>query len=227
MVDLASNYRSVQQRVDDAARRSGRSGSDVSIVAVSKTFPADAIVVAEAAGIRDIGESRAQEFKEKYAIVGEAVRWHFVGHLQTNKVRYVAGMATLIHSVDRYGVAEAIARRAHGLGETQSVLIEVNVAREAAKHGADPANAVGLALEVEALEGLRVEGLMAMAPFSDDPGDARPYFEELRELGDLLARELPEAVELSMGMSQDFEVAVEEGATIVRVGEAIFGPRHH
>jgi pyridoxal phosphate enzyme (YggS family) len=225
-MDLAAGYAQVAERVDAAAQRGGRSGTDVTIVAVGKTFATDVIIQAAEAGIRDLGESRAQEFKEKFAIVGDRVRWHFVGHLQTNKVRYVAGHATLIHSVDRYGVAEAIARRATGLGKSQSVLVEVNVARETAKHGADPAQAVALALEIDKLEGIEVKGLMGMAPFGDDPADARPYFAELRDLSSVLSRELPGADRLSMGMSRDFEVAVEEGDTIVRVGEAIFGPRH-
>ncbi|MEA2447171.1 MAG: dependent protein [Actinomycetota bacterium] len=225
-VDLRANYDAVAERVEAAARRSGRTADDVTVVAVGKTFPIDVVTQAADAGIRDLGESRAQEFKEKYTVLGDRVRWHFVGHLQTNKVRYVAGSVALIHSVDRYGVAEAIARRAHTLGKSQPVLVEVNVAREAAKHGADPAQALALALEIDRLEGIEVTGLMAMAPFFDDPQEARPFFKELAELGRVVAGELPAAVDLSMGMTRDFEVAVEEGATIVRVGEAIFGPRH-
>ena len=225
-MDIETNFAKVTQRVDAAARKAGRSSSDVTVVAVGKTFPADVILRAASAGIKDLGESRAQEFKEKYTVLGDRVRWHFVGHLQTNKVRYVAGFATLIHSVDRFGVGEAIARRAKAMGKTQAALVEVNVAREAAKHGADPAQAVALAREIDALEGIEVKGLMAMAPFFDDPDEARPYFRELADLSRVLRAELPGAVELSMGMTRDFEVAVEEGATIVRVGEAIFGPRH-
>ncbi|HYI45950.1 MAG TPA: YggS family pyridoxal phosphate-dependent enzyme [Actinomycetota bacterium] len=225
-MDLKANHDEVLSRIGAAAGRSERAAASVTCVAVGKTFPADVIVRAAEAGLKDLGESRAQELKEKYAVLGDRVRWHFVGHLQTNKVRYVAGIATLIHSVDRYGVAEAIARRARSVGKTQQVLVEVNVARESAKHGADPAQAIALAQEVDELEGIEVKGLMTMAPFSEDPEEARPYFRELADLSQVLIAQLPGAAELSMGMTRDFEVAVEEGATIVRVGEAIFGPRH-
>jgi pyridoxal phosphate enzyme (YggS family) len=226
-VDLRSNYQSVLERIDRAARRSGRDPAEITLVAVGKTFPADVIIAAAEAGIGDIGESRAQELKEKYAVIGRRVRWHFVGPLQTNKVRHVAGVAALIHSVDRFGIAEAIARRARRIGMSQPVLVEVNIAREPAKHGADPAQAIALAAQVAELEGIEVRGLMCMAPHSIDPEPSRPYFSELRELGESLQRDVPSARALSMGMTRDFEVAVEEGATLVRVGEAVFGPRHH
>ncbi len=224
--DLSTRYDAVRQRVDDAARRAGRDGSEVTIVAVTKTFPADVIAAAATAGITDIGESRAQELKEKFTFLGDRVTWHFIGHLQTNKVRQVVGIARLIHSVDRFGVAEAIAHRCEALAITQDVLIEVNIGREGAKHGADPAQAVALAEGVASLPGIEVRGAMAMAPFTDDPADARPFFSEMRELSEQLVQVLPGATELSLGMTRDFELAVEEGATIVRVGEAIFGPRN-
>jgi pyridoxal phosphate enzyme (YggS family) len=222
---LAAAYKRVLDRIDRAARARGRDGSSVTLVAISKTFPADVVREAVAAGITDLGENRAQELKEKVSAVGAGPRWHFVGHLQTNKVRYVVGHAALLHSVDRFGLAEAVARRARNMGLVQDVLVEVNVSREAAKQGVEPPRAVALAEEVAALDGLEVRGLMTMAPFVDDPEDARPFFAELADLGATLAGRLPGATELSMGMSRDFEVAVEEGATIVRVGEAIFGPR--
>jgi pyridoxal phosphate enzyme (YggS family) len=192
---------------------------------VSKTFPADVIVRALEQGITEIGESRAQELKEKHAVVGDRVNWHFIGHLQTNKVRHVVGVARLIHSVDRFGLAEGIARRANALGIEQPVLVEINIARDPNKHGADPAQAIRLATEVAALDGIAVSGVMAMAPFLDDPAATRPYFAELRALSESLVRELPGATEISMGMTRDYEIAAEEGATLVRVGEAIFGPR--
>lgn len=224
-MDVAENLAKVRDRIAAAATRSGRDPSDVVLVAVSKTFGADVVEAAIAAGITDLGENRAQEFKQKVAIFGERARWHFVGNLQTNKVRNVVGHAALIHSVDRFGLAEAIARRALALGRDQDVLVEVNVARDPNKHGVDPARAVAVAEEIHALDGVRVRGLMAMAPWMDDPGDTRPYFKDLAEIGDALARSWRAPVELSMGMTRDFEVAIEEGATIVRVGEAIFGPR--
>jgi len=222
---LAGRARDVERRIADAARRSGRNPDAITLVAVSKTWPVDVIVGALEAGITDLGENRAQELKQKVAVLGDRPRWHFIGHLQTNKVRSVVGSVVLVHSVDRFGLAEAIARRASALGLTQEVLIEVNIAGEARKHGVEPQRAQALAEEVAALDGIRVLGLMTMAPFTDDPEDSRSHFAALRELGASLQQGLPEAAELSMGMTRDFEVAVEEGATLVRVGEAIFGAR--
>jgi PLP dependent protein len=222
---LPDRVRAVQARIAQAAERSGRAADAITLVAISKTRPADEIAAALAAGVTDVGENRAQELKQKVAVLGDGPRWHFVGHLQTNKVRSVVGAAVLIHSVDRFGLAEAIARRATALGRTQDVLIEVNVAGEASKHGVEPPRTIALAEEIASLDGVRVRGLMTMAPFTEDPETSRTTFSALRELGLQLRDRLPEAAELSMGMTRDFEVAVEEGATLVRVGEAIFGPR--
>ena len=219
---LDDRYARVLDRVAAAARRSGRAPEDVTLVAVSKTWPADVLKDAAGAGVEIFGENRAQELKEKFAVLGDRVRWHFVGPLQSNKVRHVIGVAELVHSVDRYGLAEAIARRARSLGTVQDVLVEVNTGGEATKHGVEPAGAVRLAEEVAALDGIAVRGLMTIPPRT---ADARPYFRDLAALRDLVASAVPGATELSMGMSADFEVAIEEGATIVRVGEAIFGPR--
>lgn len=222
---LADRYARVLERVQEAGARAGRDRSDVTLVAVSKTWPADVLKEAAGAGVTVFGENRAQELKEKFAVLGDRVRWHFVGPLQSNKVRHVAGVAELVHSVDRYGLAEALGRRAHSLGIVQDVLIEVNAAGEATKHGVEPAAALRLAEEVAALEGVAVRGLMTIPPRAADPEETRPYFRDLAALRDLVADAVPGATELSMGMSGDFEVAIEEGATIVRVGEAIFGPR--
>ncbi|HEV2757067.1 MAG TPA: YggS family pyridoxal phosphate-dependent enzyme [Actinomycetota bacterium] len=222
---LADRYESVRARVAAAARRAGRDPGDVTLVAVSKTWPADVLAEAAEGGVALFGENRAQELKEKHAVLGSRVRWHFVGPLQSNKVRAVVGVAELVHSVDRYGLAEAIARRARSLGLVQDVLVEVNVGGEATKHGVEPAGAVRLAEEVAALDGVAVRGLMAIPPRAEDPEASRPYFRDLAALRDLVAASVVGAQELSMGMSGDFEQAIEEGATIVRVGEAIFGPR--
>jgi hypothetical protein len=223
---LAQRYERVLERVAAAAERSGRDPSDVTLVAVSKTWPADVLAAAADAGASVFGENRAQELKEKHAVLGDRVRWHFVGPLQSNKVRAVTGVAELVHSVDRYGLAEALARRARSVGVVQDVLIEVNVAGEVTKHGVEPAAAPRLAEEVASLDGLAVRGLMAIPPRAGDPEATRPYFRDLVALRDLVAASVPDVRELSMGMSADFEQAIEEGATIVRVGEAIFGPRH-
>jgi pyridoxal phosphate enzyme (YggS family) len=222
---IAERYGRVRERIADAARRSGRDPGEIRLVTVSKTQPAEAILEAIEAGATDMGENRAQELKQKVAVLGNRASWHFIGHLQTNKVRHVAGAAVLIHSVDRYGVAEAIATRSHWMGAEQQVLIEVNVSGEPTKHGVTPLELPAFAESIAALEGLSVRGLMTMAPYSDEAEESRPYFEELRELGLRVNDIVPGATELSMGMTRDFEVGVEEGATIVRVGEAIFGPR--
>ena len=224
-MSLGRRLREVEGRIAAAAARAGRDPDEVTLVAVTKTFGAHVILEAVELGVSDVGENRAQELREKAVVVGDRVRWHFIGPLQTNKVKHVVGVATLIHSVDRPALGAEIDRRARAQDLVQDVLIEVNVAREAAKQGCDPAGAVALAVATDALGHVRVRGLMAMAPFSDDPQDSRPYFEEMASLRERVAQDVPTATELSMGMTRDFEVAIEEGATIVRVGEAIFGPR--
>ena len=224
-MSAGERYRAVLDRVAAAAERAGRSPSEVEVVAVSKTFTVDVIARAMGEGVPIFGENRAQELKQKVAALGEGPRWHFIGPLQTNKVRQVVGAVELIHSVDRFGLAEGIARRARSMGSSQAVLIEVNISGERTKHGVEPASVVALALEVSRLEGLDVQGLMTIPPLSDSAEDTRYYFKELASLGERVSERLPSATHLSMGMSRDFEVAVEEGATIVRVGEAIFGPR--
>jgi PLP dependent protein len=223
---VAENLAHVRGAIAAAARRSDREPDDVTLVAVTKTWPVDVVLEAIAAGATDLGENRAQEFKEKVTLLEDKARWHFVGHLQTNKVRHVVGSCDLIHSVDRLGLAESIARRAAAAGAEQDILIEVNVAGDPKKHGVEPARAVALALEVEQLKGLRVRGLMTMPPFTEDPELSRPHYKDLAALSAQLVAELPGARVLSMGMSRDFEVAIEEGATIVRVGTAIFGSRN-
>ena len=224
-VDIRGNLERTRERIARAAERSGRTPEDVTLVAIAKTFPVHVVEQAIDAGIEDVGENRAQELRDKVAVLGDRVRWHFVGHLQTNKVRTVVGGIVLLHSVDRYGLAEAVARRARSLEIVQDVLIEVNISGEPSKHGVEPSAARDLASEVAALEGVRVRGLMTMPPLTQDPEDSRSYFRDLASLRDELVGSLTEATELSMGMTRDFEVGVEEGATLVRIGEAIFGPR--
>ena len=222
---LPESLADVRASIAAAARRAGRSPDDVTLVAVTKTWPADVVLEAIGAGATDLGENRAQEFKEKVTILGDRARWHFIGHLQTNKVRSVVGSCELVHSVDRLGLAESIARRAAAADSIQDVLVEVNVAGDPKKHGVEPPRAVALALQIEELEGVRVRGLMTMPPYPEDPEQSRPHYKELAALSAQLTAELPGAGALSMGMSRDFEVAIEEGATIVRVGTAIFGSR--
>ena len=170
---IEERFAAVRDRVSAAARRSGRDGSDVTIVAVTKTWPADVAAAALSAGVTDLGENRAQELAQKRAIVDENARWHFVGHLQTNKVRRVAGV-TLIHSVDRFGLGEAIARRAMEMDIVQEVLLEVNVSGEASKHGVAPERMAALAEQLLGLDGLRVRGLMTVPPLPEQPESSRP-----------------------------------------------------
>lgn len=223
--EMGARLEVVRSRIASAAERAGRREAEVGLVAVSKTFPLDVVRTAIELGVTDLGENRAQELKQKVAAVGPGPVWHFVGHLQTNKVKQVAGAAHLVHSVDRFGLAEALDRRCSALGIRQKVLLEVNVSGEATKNGVEPRALVRLAEEVAGLTTIEVTGLMTMAPLAPDPEASRPYFAELRELREEVRTVVPSAEDLSMGMTRDFEVAIEEGATLVRVGEAIFGPR--
>ncbi|MDQ4065092.1 MAG: YggS family pyridoxal phosphate-dependent enzyme [Actinomycetota bacterium] len=223
---IAQNVAAVRARIADACREAERDPADVTLIAVAKTFPPDAIRAAVHAGVGDIGENRAQELKQKAAVLRDgAIRWHFVGPLQTNKVRSVVGTASLIHSVDRPGLAAAIARRAHSLNLVQDVLVEVNLAGEATKSGVEPPRTRAFAAECAALDGMHVRGLMAIPP-RGSPDQVRDDFRMLARLRDEVAKDVPSAIELSMGMTEDFEIAIAEGATFVRVGRAIFGPRN-
>jgi pyridoxal phosphate enzyme (YggS family) len=224
-VTLQERLDEVRARIRDACISSGRTPDEVTLVGVAKTFPVDVVAAGLDAGLVDIGENRAQELKEKAAVLGREVRWHFIGPLQTNKVRHVVGTARMIHSVDRFGLGEAIARRADALGIRQQVLIEVNIGGETAKTGIEPQRAAALASELADLRGLEVAGLMTIPPRTSSPDQARPYFRHLAELREEIAVSLPGVTHLSMGMTSDFTVAIEEGATLVRVGRAIFGPR--
>jgi PLP dependent protein len=221
---IASRYEAVRRQVHDAADVSGRGPGEVTIVVVTKTVGIPEIRMAMDAGARDFGENRVQEFLGKYGLFPD-VAWHFIGSLQTNKVKDVIGRACLIHSVDSGHLLAEIGRRAEQAGVVQPVLLQVNVSGEGSKHGFACDDVREALVEASRLPSVAVRGLMTMAPFGR-PEDSRWVFRELRELRDSL-REMPlngvELTELSMGMSNDFRVAVEEGATIVRVGGAIFG----
>jgi pyridoxal phosphate enzyme (YggS family) len=212
-VEVKAGLAQVKERIAGACRRAGRREGSVQLVAVSKTQPVDRLREAQAAGQKAFGENYAQELREKAGAL-PGVEWHFIGALQTNKARLVAGRAALIHTCDRLALAKELSKRAAG---EQRVLLEVNVGREPQKGGALPEDVPALLAQVRALPGLRCEGLMCIPPAEGDP---RPHFRALRELAERLS--LPE---LSMGMSADYETAIEEGATIVRVGTAIFGAR--
>ncbi|HEV8673192.1 MAG TPA: YggS family pyridoxal phosphate-dependent enzyme [Methylomirabilota bacterium] len=226
-IDLGANWAAVSERVGRAAERAGRRPGDVLVVAVSKTVPVERIRAAIAAGVPALGENRVQEAKAKVAAVGRAVPWHLIGHLQTNKVRDALACFDLIQSVDRVPLAEALAARAAREGRGVEALIQVNVAEEPQKGGLAPTELRPALEAIGRLPGLVLRGLMTIPPLPRDPEESRPHYRELRKL--LEAAQGwglgPGFRELSMGMSGDFEVAVEEGATMVRIGTAIFGPR--
>ena len=220
MHDIEGNVAVVRARIVAAAGRAGRSEDDITLIGVSKTHPAERVAAAWAAGLRDFGENRVQEAVGKIDALrlrGMSSRWHLVGHLQRNKAAVAIGLFDILHSVDSERLAEVISAHAEA---PVRVLIEVNVAGEPSKFGVSPPDALKLAERLGRLAGLDVAGLMTVAPRADHPEDVRPVFRTLRQLRDAAGLR-----ELSMGMTDDFEVAVEEGSTLVRVGRAIFGAR--
>lgn len=227
---IAERVAAVRERIARAAERASRSPADVRLVAVSKTHPPEAVREAFAAGVRDFGENRVQEAEPKIAATAElaaaGLSWHLVGHLQTNKARRAAGLFGLVQSIDSVELALRLARAGEESGRAVRGLVEVDLAGEASKFGLPEPELVPALEALRGRPGLRLEGLMVLPPFLDDASAVRPYFRRLRALRDrALAAGLLAAGELSMGMSHDFEAAVEEGATIVRVGTAIFGER--
>lgn len=228
---IVDNLQQVQQRIAEAAERVGRDPADVNLVAVSKTRAVDEIRAVAEAGVRDFGENYVQELEEKAEALADLdLRWHAIGHLQTNKVRRIADFVALIHSVDSPRVAGEIDRRAEAAGRQVPVLLQANVSGEESKFGVAEDEAFGLAEKLVEFESAKLLGLMTMPPYCEDPEGNRPYFVELRRLRDrLIERGIPvECMQhLSMGMTCDLETAVEEGATFVRVGTAIFGPRDY
>ena len=229
---IAANLAIVRQRIEAAAQRVGRSGSDVTLVAVSKTHPIEAIAAAYAAGQRDFGENRLEELLPKVEDAKQLgltdVRWHIIGTIQSRKSGDAIGPFALIHSVDRLKLANRLNRDAGQANQRVDVLLEVNVSGEESKHGFTPEELLILLPDLVACSALRIRGLMTMAPFVADAEQTRPTFRGLREVRDAVEAANPEIhwPDLSMGMTNDYEVAVEEGATLVRVGSAIFGTRH-
>ncbi len=217
--EIQANYDAVEARVAAACGRAGRQRSEVTLVAVTKTFPAEAVTAAIAAGATDVGENRVQEARDKKPDVSGTARWHLIGHLQSNKAKDAVRLFDVIHSVDSRELAERIARIAAADGKRQDVLIEVNIGREEQKAGADPDHVVELARACAQMDGLNLRGLMAIPPVGE-PEAMRPLFRALLKL-----RDEARLTDLSMGMTDDFEIAIEEGSTIVRVGRAIFGAR--
>ena len=230
-MSIAENLAQVRERIDKAARRAGRLSEDVALMAVSKTFPAERIREAYDAGLRLFGENRVQEFAAKIPALRDLhnAQWHLIGHLQTNKAAKAVELFAAVDSVDSLRLAQKLNAAAQKLGKKLKVLVEVNVGGEAVKSGMAPESSEleELLSAAPELEHLEFRGLMTIPPFNDDPQEVRPYFRKLCDLRDQITRRLPAANmrELSMGMSHDFEVAIEEGSTCVRVGTAIFGER--
>jgi pyridoxal phosphate enzyme (YggS family) len=228
MSEVKENILRIRERIAAAAARAGRDPAGVRLMGVTKTVGDDRILQAVEAGIDIIGENYVQEAKRKIELMGKSAEWHFIGHLQTNKAKVAVRLFDMIHSVNRMSLAGELNRRAAAAGVVCPVLIEVNLGGEESKSGAPPDEAAALVRAVAQMANLSIRGLMTMAPWYDDPERARPCFAGLRELRDRIAAEnIPNVTmrELSMGMTDDFEVAVEEGSTIVRIGRAIFGER--
>lgn len=225
--ELAGRVARVRERIERARARAGRVG-EVTLVAVTKTYPAEAVRAVLAAGVADAGENRVQELEEKVGEVGRAaIRWHLIGHLQRNKAAKAVALFDLIHSLDSLRLAEALSAAAVKSGGEVGALVQVNASGEASKGGFEPAELVDAVGRIAELPGMRVRGLMSMAAFTDDEAAVRRSFATTRGLLDEVARQVPALAgrELSMGMSNDFEIAVEEGSTLVRVGSVLFGER--
>jgi pyridoxal phosphate enzyme (YggS family) len=216
---IAANARDVGARIAAACQRAGRSPDEVTLVAVTKTFPAVAVDAAIGAGIANVGENRVQEARDKQPLVAGKVRWHLIGHLQSNKAKDAVRLFDMIQSVDSIDVAEKLARAAEAAGTPREILLQVNIGREPQKSGIDPRDVAQAVKRMAAYPSLRLRGLMAIPP-AGEPDETRRFFRELRAMRDAEGME-----QLSMGMSEDYEVAIEEGSTMVRVGRAIFGSR--
>ena len=227
-MNLKDKIDGVEQRIGEACRRSGRSRDEVRLVAVSKKFALPVILEANRLGLRDFGENYAQELRDKQREAEEGaagtLRWHFIGALQRNKVKYVVGKADLIHAVDNMALVAELDKRAAASGTRVRALVEIN-GGEQSKNGIRGDDLREFLGSASSYQSVSLEGLMIMPPYFEDPEMSRPWFSGLREMRDKIAGEFPGIRELSMGMSNDFEVAIEEGATILRVGSALFGPR--
>jgi PLP dependent protein len=230
MTDISNNVRLVFEHINHAATASGRDPKEITLVAISKTFPVEAISEAIEAGLLRFGENRVQEAEPKInaLVAGRALEWHLVGHLQSNKVKRAVQLFEVIHSLDSIKLAQRLSQNCIELNKSVSLLIQVNLGLEETKFGAGREQVEEIVDQVARLPGLRLDGLMTIPPFFENPDQSRPFFAQLRELRDRIESAHPGSLgrkHLSMGMSHDFRVAIEEGATIVRIGTAIFGNR--
>ncbi|SFA71639.1 hypothetical protein SAMN05216249_101176 [Acetitomaculum ruminis DSM 5522] len=227
---VKENLKEVISRVEAACKRSGRKPEDVTLIAVSKTKPIEMIEEAYSAGTREFGENKPQEMKEKYEVLPKDINWHMIGTLQRNKVKYVVPRASLIHSVDSLKLAEEIDKEAKKINKVMPVLIEVNVAKEDTKAGIYTEELMSLIEDVSRLENVQIKGLMTIAPYVENQEENREIFRTLKQLSvDIAEKNIDNVIMqiLSMGMTNDYEVAIEEGATMVRVGTGIFGERNY
>jgi len=225
---IRHNLEHVRERIADAASRAGRDYEDVTLIAISKTFTADIIEEVIANGVTDIGENKIQEAESKYATIGNKCNWHFVGHLQTNKVKKALPIFHLIHSLDRISLAESLQKRVQIVNKTVDVLVQVNTSGESSKFGISPEHVLAFIENMKKYQNIRIKGLMTIGSFLSDPDGVRPEFVKLADLKKKIEDKIYDHVEmqyLSMGMTSDFEVAIEEGANLVRLGTAIFGKR--
>lgn len=227
---ICGNLKEVEAKIEAACKRAGRDRSEVTLIAVSKTKPVEMLEEAYETGIREFGENKVQEMMDKYEVMPKDIHWHMIGHLQRNKVKYLMGKAALIHSVDSLRLAKEISAQSVKHEVTTDILIEVNIAGEETKFGTDREEAIALVEAAAKLPNIHICGLMTIAPFVENPEDNRKYFQQIRQLSVDIKEKNIDNVDmriLSMGMTGDYEVAIEEGATMVRVGTGIFGARNY
>ena len=227
---LKENLEKEQKNINEACERAGRNTDEVTLIAVSKTKPVEMLQEIYDCGIREFGENKVQEMCEKMEVLPKDIHWHMIGHLQTNKVKYIVGKTALIHSVDSLHLAKEIEKQAAKNNVIVPILIEVNIAEEESKFGIHKEETIALVREVAQMEHVHIRGLMTIAPYVENPEDNRPYFKEIRQLSVDIKEENIDNVDmdvLSMGMTGDYMVAIEEGATLVRVGTGIFGERQY
>ena len=228
---IKENIQAVNEKIENAALKSNRHKDDITLLGVTKTVDTDAILEAINCGITNVGENKPQELARKYEVIGDDLKWHLIGSLQTNKVKYIIDKVDMIHSLDRVALCDEIQRRAEKINRTINCLVQVNISQEESKHGLEEKDVVDFIKYVSKnYQNIRIKGLMTMAPFTDDEEEIRQVFKGLKNLSieiDKLNIENVDMNELSMGMSNDYKIAIEEGATIVRVGTSIFGERNY
>ncbi len=232
MIDqLTRNYESVREEIALACQKCGRNPHEITIVAISKTFPFSSVIDLNRVGHLDFGENKVKELRDKYYNISfqysGKINWHFVGHLQTNKVKDIVAFISLIHSVDTFHLAEEIDKCAKRINKKIDILVQVNASREEQKYGVEPEKAESLCKQIALLENVKVKGLMSMAKLTENKEEIRSCFKETKEVYDTISKDIPDFTYLSMGMTQDFDIAIEEGTNMLRIGTAIFGERNY